>query len=660
MSTADDVKDRVDIVDLVSRYVPLQRAGRNFKACCPFHDERTPSFVVFPDNNSWHCFGACGTGGDAFSFLMKRENLDFREALETLATEVGVVLDAGPNRPDDGLRERIYAANSQAALFFQETLFNHPGAEAARAYLQRRGIDRETTQNFQLGFALESWESLLTYLGQKGFEPPFLHHAGLVKHNEARNSYYDAFRGRVIIPIRDRQGRIIGFGGRVLDDVQPKYLNTSDTPLFHKSRIIYGLDLAYQAIRQNDKVVIVEGYMDVIAAHQHGYANVVACMGTAVTEEQLQQLQRYTNNFVLALDADAAGQQATLRGLNQARQALGRVQKPSVGAGGRIHLEERLAANLLIASIPQGKDPDDLIRADSQAWPALVDNALTLVDFYFNLVKEQYDLTSAQGKGLAVAELAPLIAELNDTIEQQHYIQQLSRLVQIDEQTITGRISAAAQTRRLPRAGSQHASSRPWSPGATASSQKNLAPQPLRGRTGRRSAPTLAAVPQHEDYLMALLLEEPELLIRLAGFSEKNNIPPMASGDWQNSENQAIFRTLKQFIVSDEPWDLEMFQENLTSHLHPRLGRLLAYGAGFPVQVLTDKEEAAIKTLMRMRLERLKSDLTVITHIFHDAQAEGDQTAVVDYSATINHNRRERNHLEQIFMKLSKSPYFTR
>ena len=269
----------------------------------------------------------------------------------------------------------------------------------------------------------------------------------MVKRNEERNSTFDMFRNRVIFPIRDRQGRVIGFGGRVMDDGVPKYLNTSETPVFHKSHVIYGLDLAQRAIRERDQVVIVEGYMDVIAAHQFGFANVVACMGTALTPEQLRQLQRYTDNFVLALDADTAGQQATMRGLNQARQSLVRVRKPVVTPGG-VRLEDRLGANLAITTMPEGKDPDDVIRADPQRWQAAVDAAKPLVDFYFDVVASTEDLGSARGKGLAVAELAPLIAELGDEIERQHYVQRLSRLVQVDEITIAGRVQAAARTQQ--------------------------------------------------------------------------------------------------------------------------------------------------------------------------------------------------------------------
>lgn len=702
MSVSDEVKSRVDIVELVSRYAPLQRAGRTYKACCPFHDERTPSFVVFPDTGTWHCFGACATGGDAFSFLMKKENIDFKEALQVLAQETGVELsESGPDQ-NDRRRQQLFDVNAAAALYFQDILRNHPAAAPARAYMERRGIDRPTEDNFQLGFALNSWDGLSNYLSSRNFATELQVEAGLLKVNEERHSTYDAFRNRIVIPIRDRQGRVIGFGGRVMDDSQPKYLNTSETPLFHKSSVVYGLDLAYKAIRQEEQVVIVEGYMDVIAAHQFGYANVVACMGTALTPEQLRQLQRYTDNFILALDADAAGQQATMRGLNQARQSLTRVSTPTITAGGRIRLEERLGANLRIAAVPVGKDPDDLIRRDADLWKQVVADAKPLVDFYFDVVAKQVDLASARGKGLAVVELAPLIAELSDNIERQHYIQQLSRLVQVDELTITQRVSAAARTaqamQRGPtsRPGTEARPNRPNRPIPPAPNGpppepgqlEDLAPPPWMEEPPLDGEPWLDAPPpsgsrpgrppvnrpgagrksslapawqrpllnsrQHENYLLSILLLEPELMIRLAGFTAEKEMLPLRVEDWQDAENQAIFMALKQFIVGDEPWDLEIFQEALTSHLHDRLAQLVTSSARLPDRDLVSLEEAAVKAILRMRLDRLKAELDAITFMLNDVQQSGDRAATLEYSLSINRHRRERYHLERVLSNLSK------
>lgn len=640
MSVIDEVKQRIDAVELIGRYVELRKAGTTYKGLCPFHNERTPSFIVFPDSGTWHCFGSCGVGGDIFSFLMRRENLEFREALEMLAREAGVTLEAEPD-PAQGQRSRLYDLNDAAATYFQEILRHHVGATPARAYLERRGINAETSARFRLGYALDSWSGLRDFLLTKGWSLEEQLEAGLVKRNEERNSSYDAFRGRVIIPICDRQSRVIGFGGRILGDGQPKYLNTAETPLFHKSQVIFGLDLAREAIRQEDKVVIVEGYMDVIAAHQHGFANVVACMGTSLTSEQLQQLHRFTNNFVLALDADAAGQQATVRGLNQARQSLLRVQKPTVTATGQVRLTERLNANLAIVSMPTGLDPDDVIRHDPQQWQTLVANAQPLVDFYFRFIAEQYDLTSARGKGLAVAEIAPLIAELDDEIERQHYIQRLSREVQIEELTILSRVQAAAKTSKLPteptkRRFTERPNPNRQAPDATALSQSALGESSV--ATGQRPATTKPPVISQEDHLLANLLREPQLLVWLASATDRLEITPLRPEELQSVQNQELLKALKQYIMaSDEKWDWELLQDSLTSHLHGHLAKLISYGAQLPQRSPADLRLDTVKTLIDIRMQRLRTGARHLTFMQDDALRQGDMQGAKQLAESHNH-----------------------
>ncbi len=651
-SVTDAIKQRIDRVELVARYVPLKKAGSTYKACCPFHSERTPSFVVFPQSGTWRCFGQCGVGGDAFSFLMKQENLDFREALQLLARETGVELRAG-NGEAEQQRKSLYEINAAAAGYFGHILRHHPAAAAARDYLAKRGIDSATIDHFGLGFALDSWESLRSYLDEQGYAVEQQVEAGLLKHNEQRDSHYDAFRNRITIPIRDKQGRTLGFGGRVMDDGVPKYLNTAETPLFHKSHVVYGIDLAHKAIRDADQVVIVEGYMDVIAAHQHGFANVVACMGTALTSEQLQQLQRYTDNFVLALDADAAGQQATLRGLNQARQALSRTTKPRMTATGRMSFEERLSANLKIVSMPAGRDPDDVIRQDKAGWQTLVSEAAPLVDFYFRVVADEYDLTSAHGKGQAVADLAPLIAELGDEIEQQHYVQQLSRLVQVDELTINGRVQAAAKTASARQASQAHKRSEP---GQTPSAQPQR--PPTQSQAVRSfSATGLHNVPQ-EEYLLARLLQEPDLLVWLAGQTHELEVEPLGADDWQSVENQEIFRAFKRFIASDEQWDVELFQELLTEALHARLAELIIHGIQLPQCSIADMRGDVLKVLLRIRHQRLKEESLNIRYLMTEAQQNNDAETIRSFYSVNDRNRRELRHLQLQQARLNQTALF--
>ena len=676
MSVTDEIKARVDAVDFISRYVPLQRAGRSFKACCPFHQERTPSFVVFPETGTWRCFGACSTGGDIFSFLMQKENMDFREALQTLAQETGIQLPEQTDERNAQDRDLLYELNDKAALFFSSQLHRSQEAQPARDYLQRRGIDAQVAAQFKLGFAPDSWDALRNHLEQAGYSPHSLHRADLVKHNEERDSFYDSFRSRLIVPIHDRQGRIIGFGGRVLDDSLPKYLNTAETPLFHKSHVVYGLDRAYSAIRQADSVVIVEGYMDVIAAHQFGFENVVACLGTALTEEQLRQLQRYTDNFILALDADTAGQQATLRGLNQARQALKRKAKPVLTPTGRMHVEHRLSANLRITTLPEGRDPDDIIRQDTGTWQALINNATPLVDYYFGIVANQYDLDSARGKGEAVAELTPLIAELGDEEERQHYIQRLSRVVRIEERTIEQRVTASARELRRPSEEGRHrrrftrpqsgqapAGAEPQTPPDSAPWEESVDPASADGQAnGAPPPPTsdlAAIVPETklESFLLSLLIYDPDLLIWQWGMTQELEITPLNRNDFQQIEYREIFGALRGFIASDELWDVNAFQETLSPGYHPVLSQLITQIMTMPEQEPSDVQDALLKLLIRLRYTRLRENLSAMQFLLHDAQECADREAILEFSASINANRRDRHHLERVLARRNHISY---
>ncbi|MDI6858040.1 MAG: DNA primase [Dehalococcoidia bacterium] len=359
MTELDEIRQRTDIVDIIGETVALQRAGRNFKALCPFHPEKTPSFIVFPDRQRWHCFGACATGGDVFTFVMRRHNLDFAGALRFLAERAGVSLRRASGRGERAQKERLRQANEAAAVFFQNALFNSSPGALALDYMTMRGIDRETAEAFQLGYSPDSWDALREYLRARGFNEVELLRAGLLVEGDA--GLYDRFRDRLMFPIRDEQGRVLGFGSRRLkeaeneSDESPKYLNTPQTPIFDKGSILYGLDKAREHIRRAGQVIVVEGYMDVIAAHQHDNRNVVASMGTALTERQVAFLRQLTENFVLAFDPDVAGQAASERGTLIAYEK---------------------GANIRVINLPEGKDPDQIIRSSPDTWRQLVKEAI--------------------------------------------------------------------------------------------------------------------------------------------------------------------------------------------------------------------------------------------------------------------------------------------
>jgi len=354
MSITQEIKSRLDIVDVVSEQVPLRRSGRNYSGFCPFHtNTRTPAFYVFPETQTWHCFGECSEGGDLFSYVMKKEGWDFKEALKSLAKRAGVELE----EPDPEAKKRRKAEDKQAdilstaAEYFHQLLLHAPQAENARNYVAGRELTLETVAAYRLGFALNSWDACRAHFNDQGYSDEELLEVGLLTDNPERGTRYDRFRNRLMIPIHDVEGRVVGFGARTLDkEGIPKYLNSPQTALFDKGRLLYGLDTAKRNIREAREVVIVEGYMDVMQGWQAGFRNIVAQMGTALTGDQLRLLKRYTKRFILALDPDAAGIKATMRSLQVARENLDREIEHRFDARGLVQHEGRLQADILIAT----------------------------------------------------------------------------------------------------------------------------------------------------------------------------------------------------------------------------------------------------------------------------------------------------------------------
>ncbi len=507
MGVIDEVKQKTDIVEVVSQYTTLTKAGRTFKALCPFHSEKHPSFFVYPEQQSWHCFGACNTGGDVFTFTMKKEGIDFGDALRLLAQRAGVKIpsrfesEAGKDE-----KERLYQVNQAAAQYFHNLLLNSPTGEKGREYLANRSLSPETIIDFQLGFSPNSWNSLKQYLIDRGYTERELLEAGLIVEAENRKTH-DRFRNRLMFPIFDIRGRITGFGARVLDDSLPKYINSPLTPIFDKSGSLYGINLAQTAIRQQDMAVIVEGYMDVITAHQNGFNNVVASMGTSVTGKQVSTLKRLTKNMVLALDADAAGEEAMLRGVSH---------------------ENTLDAEVKVIIVPSGRDPDDVIREDATMWQYLLEEALPVVDYTFNMVTSKLTLTTANGKTLAVGRLLPIVAEIKDPVRQAHYLQKLARLVNVNERSIEAALSKI----------------KPY----------------LKANEPKLEAATKTFPPimsnRLEEYCLALLLQHPELKQSGQGPSPEY---------FQNTENREIFIAWQQ--VNDLPSLREKLDSAIWEHL---------------------------------------------------------------------------------------------
>jgi len=514
MSAIDEVKQRTDIVEVVSQYASLKKAGRNLTALCPFHSEKHPSFFVYPEQQSWHCFGACNTGGDVFSFVMRKEGIDFGEALRLLAQRAGVSLPSRVEREGEKEeKEELYQVNEATTLYFHNLLLNSPAGEKARSYVASRGFSPQTIADFQLGFSLDSWESLKQYLLERGHRESTLLTAGLLI--EAENGKtHDRFRGKLIFPIHDIKGRTIGFGARALDDSMPKYTNSPQTPTFDKSSSLYGIDLAAAAIRQQDTAIIMEGYMDVITAHQNGVTNVVASMGTSVTETQVNILKKLSKNLILALDADTAGEEAMLRGVGY---------------------ENTLNAEVRVIILPEGKDPDDVIKEDVKIWQNLVDEALPIVDYTFNIVTSKLDMTTARDKSLAVERLLPIVVEIRDPVRQAHYLQKLARLVGVTEHTL------------------ETALSRMKSPPV-----RRKAPEP-KPSVARALRPLMSN--PREEYCLSLLIQYPELKGRQEDLSPEY---------FESSENREILTAWQ------EANDLSSLKENLDAAIHEHLDIIIS------------------------------------------------------------------------------------
>lgn len=416
-SPIEEIKKRLDIVAYINSFIPLKKSGRNYKALCPFHQEKTPSFVISPDRQIWHCFGACQEGGDVIRFLMKWENLTFIEALRELAEKVGVRLTK--INFEDKLwkkKERIISANLLAAEFFEYILEKTRFGQKARDYLKYRGLATKIVKKFQLGYAPVSWDSLLKFFKNKKYTEIEIIESGLVVKNE-KGSLYDRFRGRLIFPIKDSRSNVIGFSGRMLDETvkEAKYINTPETLLYHKRETLFGINLAKDAVKKEQNIFLVEGEFDVISPFQHGVENIVAIKGSAVTREQLMFLKRYTNRITLALDSDSAGEEAMRRGIEEA---------------------EDLEFDVGIVNFDYAKDPDEAVRADPVKFKKSIKNAIPFYDFIINLSQKKNPDDDPYSKKRIAEEAGVFVEKIKNPIVQSHYVKKLASILDVSEASI--------------------------------------------------------------------------------------------------------------------------------------------------------------------------------------------------------------------------------
>jgi DNA primase len=409
----DQIQTRSDIVEVISRYIPLQKAGRNYRAPCPFHHEKTPSFIVSPDKQIYHCFG-CGAGGNVFSFVMKHENLEFPEVVEMLAEKAGVKLPrSGPqNRELTSLANQLYKINELAVSFFQENLVRN---KIALDYLASRGIGEDTVKKFRIGYAPDGWENCLSFFKKKGVESALLEKAGLVISNE-KGGYYDRFRKRLIFPIFDLKDRVLGFGGRVLDSSLPKYMNSPETYIYSKGRHLYGLNFSRNDIKKQSYALIVEGYLDFIIPYQSGAKNIIATLGTALTIDQVKLLKRFANTVIMVYDPDEAGEAASLRNMDM-----------FIGEG----------VNVYISELPKGFDPDNYIRKfGTDDFIKITKSSKNLFDYKFYKVSSRFDIKTAHGKAAIAGEMLPTISRIENAILRSNLIKKLAEKLSVDEESI--------------------------------------------------------------------------------------------------------------------------------------------------------------------------------------------------------------------------------
>ena len=616
MSTiTDEIKSKIDIADLVSEAgVKLRHAGKNYTGFCPFHDNKhTPAFVVWPESGTWRCFGQCNEGGDIFKFVMKRENLDFKETLNKLAARAGVdipeYIKPSPEQKEayDNLRKLL----EDALIFYRGHLLAN---KDILNYLRgERGLAEASIETFGLGYAPRAWDSALTHFTQRGYSEKDLFEAGLVSERDS-GGHYDRFRNRIMIPIRDENGRMSGFGARIVDpNDAPKFLNSPETPIFSKGRLLYGLDRARKAIRAADQAVIVEGYLDVIALHQAGYENVVSPMGTALTEDQLRLLKRFTRKIVLALDPDTAGQKAVLRGLDAARQAMDREGEFGFDARGLLRNEARLQADLRVASLPDGLDPDEIVARDKQEWKRLIENSKPIILHVMETLSIGRDLNDSKVTVEIANQVLPLIQDLPRQEERVFYEQKLSHFLKIDERAFIGAQAQRPRGRRL--GGEKQAAAEESNIRVAVSSSKNI-----------------------EAYIVGVLFTKPELLYRLDRLLQEFGLVALSAEDFEYTDHQMLFGLIREALEQDQTEQHEFVVESLPESLQG-LTQDLRTQTEKPERVEEKLLEDLLRGAIKLRRGAAGENLNQLRFLQEEAHQGGDLRAASYQDLVLQHTK---------------------
>ncbi len=527
MTDLEKIKAKIDIVDYLSEYMTLKKAGRNFKALCPFHSEKTPSFVVSSDRQTWHCFGACQMGGDIFEFVQKWENIEFFEALKILAKRAGVELSN--YQPTEGvkLKDRLYEINHLASEYYHFILKSHPLGKKAYEYVRNRGISDKMIDAFSLGYSPNSWDAVIKFLRKKNYTQDEIVSSGLaIKTDLGR--IYDRFRGRLMFTLKDHRGNYVGFSGRKIDasdDKEAKYINTPETPVYIKGNLLYGFDLTLDPIRKVKEAIIVEGEFDFLSAYRVGTTNIAAIKGSAFTEGQIQLLKRHAETIILALDSDFAGSEAAKKGIEHA---------------------EKAGLLLKVIQLPIGKDPDECIQKDPGAWKKAVKNAVNIYDFLIEKFSVQYDETTISGKKKIGDEIAPFLSRIDNPIIYSHYVKLLSKRLDVDEEAVNSLVEKSKRTQVL--------------------GEKTQIATPSNKKEREEII---------EEYFLSLILQSPHLKQTIEEISKR-----LVQSDFILPPVATIISKLTGYFNAHESLDVKLFTSTLSSEVLPT----------FDLAYLTDQE----------------------------------------------------------------------
>ena len=568
MDQIEEVRRKVDIIDLVSETVTLKKSGRNFKANCPFHEEKTPSFMVSQERQIFKCFG-CSEGGDVYSWMMKREGMEFGEALRTLADRVGVKLKSYKATPEQQMKEKMLEINHLASEYYHYLLTSHEAGKKALQYLLKRGITKASIKAFKLGFSVDEWEGLVNFIvKKKGYKIQELEAAGLII--KGQRGFYDRFRNRVMFPLFDHRNRVVGFAGRVFEEEQKqaKYVNTPETVLYHKSNVLYGLETTKEHIKKKKKAVVVEGEIDAISSYQAGVKNVVAIKGSALTEGQVELLKRFTENVALALDEDVAGDQAARRG---------------------IELAEKAGLSVRVIKLKYGKDPDECAQKEAKLWKDSVKTAVPIYDFYIESAVKRFGVKSPEGKRKVMGELAPILAGVTNQVIKAHYVKKLASKLEVGEEAVLRETEKAPTRSRDDKADFKSVSA----------SSKN--------REDRLT-----------DYVLALVLQVEGEVGRLVGMVKTSSLTEGAA--------KKVIDKLQRWMKTRKQFNVNKFVESLPEELVAAMDEAYLTDLGNLGKSEEKLEEELGKVIKDLEKLGFRLKLRQLTEEIRQAESQGKST----------------------------------